>query len=211
MTMRRAMWLRFGFGLAAGMNLILPVGATPPVPAQGRFVSHDYALTFRAPSRLTYCRIADDWTGSDHGTILFLTPPRECGGVGYPSISRGFDPPDTPRIEVEYERWENETPIPQRPCVRAGHVAFLDHVRILCRRQEGRMVALAIEGLYTADSQALAIVTLLTTPARIRQDLPILRRLAATVHSCTVPWRDQAGHRRHSGSGRPCPQSGDFY
>jgi hypothetical protein len=84
--------------LALAAALAVPVAA-PPV-----FVGGDYALTFQTPRKTTICALPSDWVGSNHGTVIFLRPPKRCGGVGYPSSSRGFSD-DVPRIEVFYAYW----------------------------------------------------------------------------------------------------------
>ena len=69
----------------------------PPV-----YVSPNYNLSFRSPPGAYYCPLPKGWVGSDHGTILFLQRPARCGGAGYPSSSRGFEPAGLSRIDVYY-------------------------------------------------------------------------------------------------------------
>ncbi len=186
-----------------------PAFAAQPNAARGVFVSPSYALMFIAPPNLTYCPLPEGWTGSDHGTILFLVSPRSCGDAGYPSMARGFEPPTVPRIEVEYERWDDSFPSPS--CRRVGRIRFLGHLHDLCRSQWRGMAVREVTGLYVADDQTEAIVTLITFPSRLSRDLTVLRALAASTHPCAIPWQDAQGRKHIEGSGQPCKKSGDFY
>ena len=189
--------------------LAFPAHAAEPLPAHGTFVSPSYALTFVAPPDLTYCPLPDNWVGSDHGTILFLLPPRTCDGVGYASMARGFEPPTVPRIEVEYERWDDAFRWP--PCQRVGHIRFLGRPHPLCRSRWRGMVVREVRGLYVADDQTEAIFTLVTFPSRLSRDLTVLRALAASARPCAIPWKDAHGRTHVEGSGRPCKEKADTY
>lgn len=192
--------------------LALPARAASPEQANGAFVSRSYALTFVAPPGLTYCPLPPDWVGSDHGTTLFLTPPRTCGSVGYPSMARDFEPPGTSRIEVYYGRTMDEgLGDRQMPCRRVGQMRFLSSNRPLCATTWRGMAVREVSGRYVADDETEAVFTLVTYPARLPHDLAVFRALAATVHPCALPWRDAQGRPRIEGSGRPCPEQGDFY
>ena len=199
--------MRGAWAAVVAVALASAARAEPPLPAQGVFVGASYAFTFTAPPGLTYCRLPDGWSGSDHGTILFLRPPRSCEGAGYPSMSRGFEPPTVPRIEVEYERWDASYHRP--PCRQVGRVRFLGRVRPLCRSVWRGMVVREVRGFYVADSETEATVTLVTVPSRLRRDLAVLRALAATAQPCAIPWQDAEGRDRIEGSGRPCKKNGD--
>lgn len=186
----------------------LAARAEPPQPAHGVFVSHVYAIRLRAAiPGLTYCRVPEDWTGSDHGTILFLVPPRSCEGVGYPSSSRGFEPGDTPRIEFYYGRTEQAA----QPCHARGAVYLLGRHRPLCPSSDGVLAVRSLRALYVADSLTEATFTLVTPSRRLPRDVGTLRALAASAQVCSEPWHDAANHPRRTGWGPPCPPSGDFY
>ena len=73
------------------------------------------------------------------------------------------------------------------------------------------MVTVEVSGHYVADSTAEAIVTLVTTPLRLRRDTAALMAMAETVHTCTIPWQDAQGRTHIMGSGHPCPSDGGFY
>ena len=197
-----AAWV--ALGPAAG-----PAWAGPPLPARGTFVSRSYALTFTAPPDLFHCPVPDGWTGSDHGTVLFLRPPRLCGGAGYPSSARGFEPPGMPRVEVYYGRTNGIHAT--EPCRGAGRVRFLGRLRPLCAARRRGMITREVRGLYTADDETEAVLTLVTDPSRLRHDLAVFRALAAGVHPCAIPWQDAQGRTRIEGSGPRCPERGDFY
>ena len=197
--------------IAAAALLAQSAQAAPPAPASGVFVTRNYALTLRAPRGLTYCRLPDEWTGSDHGTILFLVPPTDCGGAGYPSSSRGFTPADTPRLELYYGRTDSDVP-PRHRCRGTAMVRFMDRPTRPCPPDPAfNQAGAELATRYTADSEAEAILTLLTTRRRFRHDLETLRALAATTHACSVPWQDKDGRTRLMGSGPRCPRHGDFY
>ena len=189
--------------------IAFPACAAGPLPAQGTFVSPSYAITFVASPGLTYCPLPDNWVGSDHGTILFLLPPRTCDGAGYASMARGFEPPTVPRIEVEYERWDDAFHSP--PCQQVGHIRFLGRLHPLCRSRWRGMVVREVSGLYIADDQTEAILTLVTFPSRLSRDLMILRALAASARPCAIPWQDAQGHEHVEGSGLRCKKNGNGY
>lgn len=183
--------------------------AEPPRQANGVFVSRSYALTFTAPPGVSYCPLPEGWTGSDHGTILFLLPPRLCDGAGYPSMARGFEPPGVPRIEVDYER---TTGLPPKPCrTAAGHARLFGRTMPLCASRWRGLVVRGVRGLYTADAETEAVFTLVTYPSRLRTDLRTFQALTATVRPCSIPWQDAQGRTHIEGSGPRCPENGGFY
>src|SRR5271156_6676533 len=91
--------------------ILAAVAVSAPTPAPSLYVTENYALTFRTPPHTTICALPDSWVGSDHGTVIFLAPPRSCGRPGFPSSSRGFRG-NVPRIEVYYAYRVEETPAP---------------------------------------------------------------------------------------------------
>jgi hypothetical protein len=196
--------------LAAVCLPLAGLGAVPPRPAPPIYATANYNLTFRSPAGTTYCPLPSDWIGSDHGTILFLEPPRDCGGAGYPSISRGYAPSDVARIEAYYGYAVDEGPLVLRRCRKAGTLTFLGRARTLCRRNEGGMISLEVVARYDAGATAEAIFTLRSNPARVARDLAAFRRLAASVRTCTGSLRDQQGAIHRWGAGPPCPRSAWF-
>jgi hypothetical protein len=191
----------------------LPIATkAPPKVAVGAFASATYAIAFTAPPRTTYCPLDDNWIGSDHGTVIFLEPPRFCQGTGYPSSSRGFEP-NVPRFEVYYgydlaEDEDGSAPAPK--CNRAGALALLGSVHALCRSPDRHRVVLWSRATYSAGSAAKVVLTMVTTPRRLRNDLSRFRAFAATVHTCKQFERDAKGKTLSWGVGPRCPR-GDWY
>ena len=178
-----------------------------PQPAHGRFTTTNYTLTFAAPPALTYCPVPKDWVGSDHGTILFLIPPRSCTGVGYAASGRGAVPAGLPHIEIYYGyRDPGESPLP--PCRRAGKVRLLGRERPLCAGRNGASVARTATGLYRSDAMSEISLTLVTTPRRLARDMVVFTRLVESIRTCTSNMVLPGG--KHFGSGPRCKR-GDFY
>jgi hypothetical protein len=171
-----------------------------PKPDPPVYVTPNCALTFRASPKLTYCPMPKGWVGSDHGTTLFLVPPRQCGGAGYPSSSRGFLPPDTSRIEVYYGYSFDE--VPDRPCNAGGRFRFLGRMQTLCRDKAGRSFTLEVRGRYEADQPAEASVRLVTSSDRLSRDTEILVGLANSMRACRV-----LGASPSLGTGAACPNA----
>jgi hypothetical protein len=196
--------------LLVALSLLAPVlQAAPPLAAQGMFVSQGYGFSFQASAGLTYCPLPADWTGSDHGTILFLTPPETCNDAGFPSSARNFAPETTPRIEIYYGLSDRDMPLPA--CQPKGRVRFLGRMHPLCRGTRAGMTTAQVSARYRTDSMTEAIVTLVTTPLRLQHDLHVLQQLAETAHVCPTSWEDPHRHPRAAGSSPPCPAAGDFY
>ncbi len=202
---------RFGLLALASLALASASQAAAPLRAPAIFVTENYALTFRAPPGSTYCPLPEDFTGSDHGTIVFLEPPQTCGGAGYPSIARGFAPESTPRINVYYGYWLGEEISPRRPCNQFGRVHFMGKARPLCTVTRGGLPGVEVSARYKADGPAQAIVTLVTTKARFQRDLNAFKFLAGTAHPCVAEWNDRSGRSFAMGTGDPCPAEGKFF
>jgi hypothetical protein len=191
--------------LALAAALAVPVAA-PPV-----FVAGDYALTFRTPRNTTTCALPSDWVGSNHGTVIFLRPPKGCGGVGYPSSSRGFSD-DVPRIEAFYAYWLGDPGTGPSPCQRAvGRVNFVGRARHVCQTRQGRDLRDAVNARYTADAPAWVEVALVTTPQRLRADLRAFRIVTSTLAPCRVTWSNSDGKSGSFGVGKACPDDGKFF
>src|ERR1700761_7268156 len=126
--------------IAAAAGASAPVEKpTAPLPTPPAFASEQYGLTFRTPPGSTYCSLPDNWTGSDHGTVIFLAPPKRCWGAGFPSSGRGFDG-NAPRVEVfyAYDLGDDEEGRKPPPCREVGRVLFLGKTRPLCRKSSRR-------------------------------------------------------------------------
>lgn len=193
-------FVRDAMMVMAAWAVAAPCLAGPPKPAPAAYATPNYALTFQVPPGLTYCPMPADWVGSDHGTTLFLTPPKACGGVGLPSGGRGFTPARTPRIEIYYG-WRSEDD-PARPCRRPrGTVRFFGGRATLCRVRRDGLAGVELHARYRlSSSDAEAVFTLLTMRRRLARDLERFEALAQSARAC-VP----EGAEKGFGSGAPCP------
>jgi hypothetical protein len=187
--------------MLAALAAVVQLADIQPRQAPPVYATHNYALTFHSPPSATYCPLPDGWVGSDHGTTLFLVPPNHCGGAGYPSTSRGFSPPDIPRIEVFYSFAIDDSPSAPK-CHPNGSIQFVGAVRVLCQGREGRLTTLAVSARYDAGEPAGASLRLVTTPRRLAADRRVLERLALSFRPCRVL---DASPR--FGTGAPCPDA----
>jgi hypothetical protein len=156
--------------------------------------------------------VPENWTGSDHGTVIFLEPPRFCGGVGFPSNSRGFEP-NVPRFEVYYGldlTEDADHPVSAPKCNRVGKLVLLNKDHVLCRSFDRHRVVLWSRATYSAISAAEVVLTLVTTPRRLSKDLLGFRAFAATVHSCKQFDERLKGPASSWGLGPQC-QKGNWY
>lgn len=197
-----------GIGLA--LCLARQGMASEPQPAHGIFLTDAYTLTFHVPPGLSYCPLPKDFTGSDHGTVLFLVKPKTCGGAGYPSSSRGFTS-NPSRIEIFYAYWMGEDEPPKPPCHRIGRVRFLGVRHNLCQSRQDGMLRIGIAGRYNADVEAEAQFALVTTPRRLRQDLVTFKALLASTKTCIATIHPDTGKAYSYGHGTACPSQGKFF
>ncbi len=162
-------------------------GPYPSQPAHGRYASQSYALAFPSLRGTWTCPIPPDWTGSDHGTILFLTPPVRCYGIGFPSIARGFEPGTTPRIEVYYDRTfidDGIRPLTARSCRRIATAHLFGSERPVCAmKAKVGLKTVRIASLYHQEEYEVEL-RLVTTPARYRRDFATLQLLASVIGTC---------------------------
>ena len=182
-----------------------PERAAPPV-----FASVTYGLTFRAPPGSYYCPLQRDWTGSDHGTVMFLGKPKACFGAGGVSSVRGFAPGKIPRIEIDYEHaLDPEDRGAPRKCTLAGHVMLFDRARNLCVVRLDGVPTYVVDADYDSDGAETLSVRLVTSDLRRDTDLATLRRFLAGVRAChSSEYRHE---RRRDGHILPnCPE-GDWY
>jgi hypothetical protein len=190
---------------------------TAPKQAVGDFTSSNYAITFKAPSHAYYCPLPDGWEGSDHGTVVFLTTPKACYGAGYPSSGRGFEPADTPRIEVFYGYDLDDSEDGHKPpsCHESGTALLLGKAVPLCRDTKGGLAIITAEGRYVADQPAMLSVTLVVSPADLPRFLPTFKGVLASMHPCRDRWEASDLHGKivksgYIGHGPACP-SGQWY
>ncbi len=172
------------------LALLLAAGAIKPHPPEhprrARYSSENYQIAFPTPRNIWVCPFPPDWTGTDHGTTLFLTPPKGCSGIGFQSSDRGFEPPTTPRIELYYDHTfiPDIKPITAEPCRRIGTMRVFGRSRPLCARpSKWGMRIVYVTSLYEKDANE-TMVTLVTSPARYRRDLATFRRFLATIGTC---------------------------
>jgi hypothetical protein len=189
-----------------------PKQSTPakPLPAKGDYATGIYGLTFKAPQHALYCPLPDDWTGSDHGTVVFLESPRACYGAGYPSSGRGFEPADVPRIEIYYGYDLGEDEAKPPPCKVAGTATLFGKKANLCRDNWRGLVTLAVSGRYTADQPAEFVATLVVEPVDQQRYLPLFTTLVASVRTCSEKWTDGGLDKKKTfviGQGPPCPRT----
>jgi hypothetical protein len=186
---------------------------TPPHPTPKVFVTEQYGLTFDTPNGGSYCALPADWVGSDHGTVIFLAPPKRCFGAGYPSSGRGFDG-NAPRVEVYYgyDVSDDEEASKPPPCKTIGHVRFLGGARQLCRQPSRQGVEVSVSAKYSADEPAETTLTLVTSRSRLADDLPKFERLLRSTRTCTATWHDDKGGKPFTtGSGSPCPADAHWF
>lgn len=181
--------------------------ATKPRPAHGRFATNNYTLTFIAPPGVSYCPIAKNWIVSDHGTILFLVPPRRCTGAGYSASDRGATPDGLPFISVYYG-FSDLSDSPPPPCRKVGVVVLFGRPHALCADRADGMITRTVTGLYRNDTGNQVSLSLVTTPARLTRDMAIFTRLVGSIRTCTSDMILPGG--KHFGHGSPCGR-GDFY
>ncbi|HEX4694380.1 hypothetical protein [Sphingomonas sp.] len=159
----------------------------PEHPPARRYASENYELAFPTPANIWTCPFRADWSGTDHGTVLFLTPPKSCAGVGYLSSDRAFGPPTTPRIELYYDRTfipDGVKPFTDDPCRKIGAIRLFGQLRPLCvERSKWGITIVSVASLYKAKRYETRIA-LITTGARYQQDLRALKRFATTIGTC---------------------------
>jgi hypothetical protein len=157
------------------------------------------------------CAIPADWVGSNHGTVVFLRPPKECSGVGFPSDSRWFSE-DVPRIEVFYAYWLSDPGTGPESCHKVvGRIQFVGRARKLCQTRQGQDLRISVSARYTADAPAWVELTLVTTPKRLSVDLNTFRQLAGSVTPCKLSWSGRDGRSVSFGVGSACPAEGRFF
>ncbi len=181
-----------------GLIMVALTGVLAPVPgvhtlapriAPAQFATSQYGLTFRTPKSATYCPLPKNWVGSDHGTTVFLEKPKRCGGAGYPSSSRGFEPADLARLELFYSYRSSDDELPVPPCRRVASVMFLGARSDVCEERHGTLIIRTVTAHYRADDRAAAtaqaVFTLTTRADRLAGDWAVFRQAAATFRTCS--------------------------
>jgi hypothetical protein len=180
-----------------------------PMPATGEYASGNYGLTFKVPEHTMYCPLPADWVGSDHGTVLFLEPPRACYGAGYPSSSRGFEPADVPRIEIYYGYDLSEDDAKPPPCKAVGTAMLFGKQTNLCGGKWQELSTVTVSGRYMADEPAELSVTLAANPSELSRYIPQFTALVASTRTCSERWTDGKSNKKTFviGHGPRCPDS----
>jgi hypothetical protein len=187
-----------------------PATAEPPRRTPSQFATGQHGLTFRVPRGTTYCPLPRGWIGSDHGTVIFLERPRDCGGAGYPSSGRGFDPGNVARINVYYSYWMGEDEPPPAPCHQVATVRMLRRMRPVCQSREAGQIVWEVSARYRADLESEAVLRLVTRPERLSLDAPLFRALVASLRTCSEVWRN--GRKSFVvGVGPRCPAAAKFF
>jgi hypothetical protein len=193
---------------AAPVSTISATEAARAAPSQ--FATGQYGLTFSVPKGATYCALPKDWAGSDHGTTVFLDKPEQCGGVGFPSSSRGFEPRKLARIELFYSYWMGEDEPRDGPCHKVATIIFLGARRPVCEGRQRGVVLRSVKARYLADIEAEAVLRLVTRPERLRADMRTFERTAASFRTCKTVWHGPNG-RFTVGQGALCPRSSRWF
>jgi hypothetical protein len=190
-----------------------PSHAANPKRAPAQFATAQYGLTFHVPDGATYCPLPKDWVGSDHGTVIFLKRPKSCGGAGYPSSGRGFDPAETPRFELFYAYWMGEDEPPEEPCHRIGHVTFLGKDRPICETRDGDVITRTVSARYFSDIEAKVYFSVVTNAERLSADVRAFRAAATTFRTCSAIWHDSSHKTKDfkTGHGPLCPQAARWF
>jgi hypothetical protein len=181
-----------------------------PRAVKPSFASVNYGLAFSAPAGASYCRISADWVGSDHGTVVFLQRPRQCGGTSYSSSGRGFRPAGTPRIEVYYGYWLGDDASPPPPCTCVTGVRLFGRERPICGGRDGKMIVRTVGARYMSGSDSEVSMRLVTTRARLKRDSATFRHMVESVRTCTAVLRIDRGKPVTLGRGPACPKD-TFY
>ena len=201
--------------LLSASGTAAPLTSRPRL-APRQYTTFEHGLTFQVPKSATYCPLPTDWVGSDHGTTVFLERPRRCGGAGYPSSARSFEPEYLARIDLFYgystreDEAMDEDKSSARPCRRVGMVLFLGARREVCEERKGGFVIRSVKAYYPADGESEAVLTLITRPERVRRDMPTFEAAAASFRTCKSIWK---GPKRPFtiGYGVRCPRGSKWF
>jgi hypothetical protein len=198
------------------LSLLLPAqgyAATPQAPQKAPpvFASFNYTLTFATPPGSTYCPLDPNWVGSDHGTVVFLTPPQSCDDTGYTSNARGFVTASVPLINVYYGFDMGEDNPPSRVCHKIGEALIFGQNSPICRDLERGQLNFWVSSTYHNDGKIDVTVALSTTESRAAKDIETLKRLTASMRTCTETDTASNGKPITFGSGPDCHKTGQFF
>jgi len=94
---------------------------------------------------------------------------------------------------------------PEGSCHRVGSIAFLGAKRAVCEERKAGFVIRSVKTRYLADIEAEAVLTLISRPERLQNDMDTFQATAATFRTCRSIWHD--GKRTFTiGQGQRCPR-----
>jgi hypothetical protein len=174
-----------------------------PKNAPPLYVSQQFGLAVKVPAGLTICPLSAKWSGTEDGTVLFLSPPSACVDAPIsPSSTRptlGF----TPYIQLRYranigryDNYDGDIPSPSTSAEMAqqfcpGHVAspeikLFGQPALTCRSSlTGDKVRIVLMAVYGPGHNAL-LLTLMTTQERVAADEKVLASVSAGITECAA-------------------------
>nr|WP_294847593.1 hypothetical protein [uncultured Sphingomonas sp.] len=181
----------------------VPARPTPP-----QFKSSRFALTFKTPKNSSYCPLRKAWRGTDNGTTMFLVAPMKCGlTIKGPSTNRSFSPNPLPMISVSYNYVGVARPA---PCAQVDKVKIMGRTQPVCEIRRGGTLIRSIRGTYIADIPSEVMVTLVTTPMRLKKDMDALKRVTGSLRACTAMLQGPRGGFT-IGRGKACPAAAVWF
>lgn len=186
---------------------VAPASWVPARPAPPQFKSSRFALTFKTPKNSSYCPLKKGWNGTDNGTVLFLVAPMKCGSARRTSTNRPFAPNPLPMLSVSYTYIGLARPA---PCQQVDKIKIMGKTQPLCEVRRGGTVIRSIRGTYIADIPSEVMVTLVSTPQRLKQDMNALKRVTGSLRACTAMLRGPRGGFT-IGRGKACPSDAAWF
>jgi hypothetical protein len=185
---------------AAAGNMDSQSASYAPKPAPKLYVTQKFGLVMKVPQGLSFCPLPKRWSGDEEGTVLFLKPPSACMAPGQSSLVRpidGFVPSLSLRYHFNRSRddaFDGNIPAPrtskefaQQFC--AGAFAspdfkLFDQPAFTCRSElAGNTIRIVLMAVYDSAEKTL-ILTLLTTPEHMEDDIRLLATVASSITAC---------------------------
>jgi hypothetical protein len=82
---------------------------------------------------------------------------------------------------------------PNGPCHRVGSVTFLGASRAVCEERKKGFVIRSVKARYFADTEAEAVLTLVTRPERLQNDMDAFKVTATSFRTCKSIWHGNKG------------------
>ncbi|HET8890918.1 MAG TPA: hypothetical protein VFQ41_18590 [Candidatus Angelobacter sp.] len=185
---------------AAAGNLDGQSASYAPKPAPRLYVTEKFGLAMKVPPGLGFCPLPRSWSGYEEGTALFLKRPSACMSPGESSAMRPIDG-FVPSISLRYhlnrgrdDAFDGNIPAPRTSeefarqfC--AGSFASPDlklfnQPAFTCRSEmPGNKVRIVLMAVYDSARKRL-ILTLLTAPDRLADDMRMLATIASSITAC---------------------------